>query len=612
MSLQYDLYLQEQGLPPISHKRIETVTFDNPSEDFRKKLLKGGGIYTTEGKVRETTSIDDRSKSSGKSKSSSNTEKSKTKSRTDEPKISNTFTELFGQPIKKTSTKVSPDPKSSSYSTNSSNNKSSSQTQKSDGKPTSSYSSSKDNYKGSSSKDSKKIDENRRDEKIRNKPSSKERDRIVEKSKRPLSPSTKSRSPKRSSSPIKSSSSHRTDPTSTSDKNYSSSSSKKSKKDRKEKHYDRDRDRDRDRKETSRKDKEERSVTPNIKSTKSDYKQREQTAVKDSSKDKEKTKVNESNSKHFDTTDRTDNTKPSTTVALKKDLTESERPDEETDRRHKHKKKDKGRDKDPENSVKERKRDREKTSNKPKEEVNTSSSSTATKRSDTSPSGSIKPAKSSDILTSIMGQLNDEATSDSEPDSPLSFNDKPETFTENSNCSTSDIVPMRPEAKIEKSVAATVTTTKKRKVKEEKEEKKRKRKIVEEIQRPSACISPLAEAPGSVRSQHSDTLIQNSPNLQPSRNTSNGIDIDSENDDSDNESTEQLSSEYMNELRELQRKIMTLEDNNDMQQIVEVIAATGQYEVSSTTFDFDLCTLDTDIVRRLQEFFNRINSTEIR
>lgn len=41
----YELFLQERGLPPISRVTKETYVF-NPSEDFRRKLIKGGGVST--------------------------------------------------------------------------------------------------------------------------------------------------------------------------------------------------------------------------------------------------------------------------------------------------------------------------------------------------------------------------------------------------------------------------------------------------------------------------------------------------------------------------------------------------------------------------------------
>lgn len=65
-----------------------------------------------------------------------------------------------------------------------------------------------------------------------------------------------------------------------------------------------------------------------------------------------------------------------------------------------------------------------------------------------------------------------------------------------------------------------------------------------------------------------------------------------------------LPNDYMSELKELQHKIMNLQDNSDLQQVVEMIAATGQYEITSKTFDFDLCSLDRGTVERLVNFFH--------
>eukprot|EP00099_Drosophila_melanogaster_P009848 NP_001262596.1 ENL/AF9-related, isoform C [Drosophila melanogaster] len=64
----------------------------------------------------------------------------------------------------------------------------------------------------------------------------------------------------------------------------------------------------------------------------------------------------------------------------------------------------------------------------------------------------------------------------------------------------------------------------------------------------------------------------------------------------------QLPTEYLSELQELHHKIMTLQDNEELQHVVEMIAATGCYEITHKTFDFDLCKLDRGTVQRLQEF----------
>lgn len=58
--------------------------------------------------------------------------------------------------------------------------------------------------------------------------------------------------------------------------------------------------------------------------------------------------------------------------------------------------------------------------------------------------------------------------------------------------------------------------------------------------------------------------------------------------------------EYINSLKHLQHKIMMLEDE-DLQRVVTVIAETGHYEITTKTFDFDLCALNETTVKKLQE-----------
>uniref|UniRef100_H2M9M9 MLLT3 super elongation complex subunit n=1 Tax=Oryzias latipes TaxID=8090 RepID=H2M9M9_ORYLA len=42
----YDLFLHLDGHPPVNHLRCEKLTFNNPTEEFRRKLLKAGGVRT--------------------------------------------------------------------------------------------------------------------------------------------------------------------------------------------------------------------------------------------------------------------------------------------------------------------------------------------------------------------------------------------------------------------------------------------------------------------------------------------------------------------------------------------------------------------------------------
>ena len=65
-----------------------------------------------------------------------------------------------------------------------------------------------------------------------------------------------------------------------------------------------------------------------------------------------------------------------------------------------------------------------------------------------------------------------------------------------------------------------------------------------------------------------------------------------------------FSDDYVSQLKDLQQKIMTLQDNVELQRVVHLIAETGQYEITRKTFDFDLCALDRRTVQRLQQFFS--------
>lgn len=40
----YDLFLNLEGNPPVNHLRCEKLTFNNPTTEFRYKLLRAGGV----------------------------------------------------------------------------------------------------------------------------------------------------------------------------------------------------------------------------------------------------------------------------------------------------------------------------------------------------------------------------------------------------------------------------------------------------------------------------------------------------------------------------------------------------------------------------------------
>ncbi|MGH0143984.1 UNVERIFIED_CONTAM: hypothetical protein FKN15_038914 [Acipenser sinensis] len=59
---------------------------------------------------------------------------------------------------------------------------------------------------------------------------------------------------------------------------------------------------------------------------------------------------------------------------------------------------------------------------------------------------------------------------------------------------------------------------------------------------------------------------------------------------------------YTDELVDLHRRLMALRERNVLQQIVNLIEETGHFNVTNTTFDFDLFSLDESTVRKLQSY----------
>lgn len=59
---------------------------------------------------------------------------------------------------------------------------------------------------------------------------------------------------------------------------------------------------------------------------------------------------------------------------------------------------------------------------------------------------------------------------------------------------------------------------------------------------------------------------------------------------------------YTEELVVLHRRLMALRERNILQQIVNLIEKTGHFNITNTTFDFDLFSLDESTVRKLQSY----------
>lgn len=193
VTFNYDL-----DLAPIKSQKEEYV-FINPTDEFRRKCLKGGGVIVT------NISSDQKSREAfSKTSSSAINLSNDSKKHKQRPEDAKNISSLFGS-TKKPSSKVSPDPRA----INSSPNPVKVQGGKGTGgeKPSISSSKEKDKDKGkhkhSGNKDSKESKKEERSasksEESKSKKEKKDRDRSKEKSaKRPTSPK---RSPKRPPSP---------------------------------------------------------------------------------------------------------------------------------------------------------------------------------------------------------------------------------------------------------------------------------------------------------------------------------------------------------------------------------------------------------------------------
>ncbi|XP_014669289.1 PREDICTED: protein AF-9-like [Priapulus caudatus] len=53
----YNLFLQLEGQPPVNHLRCEKLTFQNPTDDFRRKLIRASGVEMTQGETGEPQPI---------------------------------------------------------------------------------------------------------------------------------------------------------------------------------------------------------------------------------------------------------------------------------------------------------------------------------------------------------------------------------------------------------------------------------------------------------------------------------------------------------------------------------------------------------------------------
>lgn len=569
------------------------------------------------------------------------------KHRVTEAKTSNSFHDLFGPPIKTAPIKISPDSKKTSQSDKNLVPKPLAVTEKSDKMDKTIK------LKESPHKDSRKdkIDE-KKDKKIRD--SSKDQLRSKEKSKRPPSPGNKSHSSPGSKRPVSPvpmkkplsplpSTKRPLSPKSKEKeakkialekekdnkekekmKNNSRTdveSSKSEKKKDKKKHKD---DRDKERK-----DKYKESEKGNVKDIAKIMEKKPEKTDKTEKSDKEKLqeyklKDGRKSPKPGKENDKVKDEKPIKEKSEKSEKSEKVKDGKyDKDRpKHKHKKREKKDKRDSKDREKKEKRDRSKDENE--KQNNTSSlmgnplSSLLTDiperdSSDSAPSVDDDSLLESKPILNIKKETEHAIISAMTETKPLSPGISVEIKKEKSDRSRRD--------KSKGSKGEERESRKRKRSKEDdevsiKREKSRGQSTSPPLEPVSSSQSPVAMDVDSIHHSEKETKKnfkkEKDGHVNMADNVLNDKDADPEQvaPDSTNSTDAEIieppvfSEDYVSQLKDLQQKIMTLQDNDELQRVVQVIAETGQYEITKKTFDFDLCALDRRTVQRLQQFFS--------
>lgn len=546
VTFEYDLDLQP------SKAQMNEFIIATPSDEFKRKCLKGGGVLINSdykgrepyNKNSQNPAVTDLKKMMAK--------------RPEDPKPNKVFTDLFGAPLKK------PDPRSlqnaSPNPTKAQPVPTSKAAEKLPNPSSSKEKGEKSKHKHSPNKDgkeSKKSSDNKSDPE-KSKKDKKDRDRGEKKekaSKRPPSPNSMPQNPStsaRNSTNLNALPQSKIDsvkppakpsPAPPGDSSFNKKSSKKDKK------SDKERDRN-EKKETRSKEsfstKEKVQYDAAGKASSGSVKERDAIPSKDE-RDKAKVKANAST-----------NPEPKTTPidVLKK------QHEKDAERKNKHKKKEKTKDKEVKDSKKE-------------------------KQHKSSPIAPV-PVKVKEPVAikyepAAKSHLSDKDSSDSDADSPPSIKQDSE------NSISDPIVHKPPEAE------KTQKKPRERSKAADKEEKSHKRKSNKKDERDSSVSPP------PMKQQKKD--LSPSFNDRPTSSDSAALHAHANNNNNNVDGAGKGSNDYMSELKDLKHKITTLKSNEDLQQVVKLIAATGCYEITKSSFDFDLVQLDRGTVQRLQEFF---------
>jgi len=588
----YDLTLNTSGPVRVSHR--EKALFNNPSEEFRRKLIKGGGVGVGNDMLplTDNNSQNTDDKSSKKSSSdSSKKHKNKESLKPEEVRSSNQFTDLFGTPIK--TAKLSPTTAPGKKISDTKHSSESKVSSKSATKHSPHKEKEREKEKESSKKDTMITSSSKEKEKDRDR--SKEKEKKPDKSlKRPPSPSAVPAPAKTMKEELKKSGheeSKEKDKVKTTSSDISKNEKKEKKKDKKNRDEKDKKDRHKDHE-----SKKETAAPPTLLPPPNP-------AVKDDKFiEKEKTKS--------DYKDLKENVKKSPKNIIKDEKTKEKSDKDKVDivekQKHKHKKKEKSKKEDKEPKEKEKDKSAKKSEKQP-------SASPIIQKEPSPPPPPKSKARSpspkpQNPLRALMSEL---GTSDKGSDTESSGDEEGKSAEKGKTSPTASPTPpptaaSRSPERVREDKYTKEKVKKKEKKSSAREEdgtkkKKRKTKDKEEVV-PEKLMKTKDDdhkinRDDSVDEDMDDRLSEGSMVASPQREEERVSRSPSPS------TPTKFTEEYVMELKDLQQKIMTLEDNTELQRVVQVIAETGQYEITKKTFDFDLCALDKRTVKRLQELF---------
>ena len=61
---------------------------------------------------------------------------------------------------------------------------------------------------------------------------------------------------------------------------------------------------------------------------------------------------------------------------------------------------------------------------------------------------------------------------------------------------------------------------------------------------------------------------------------------------------------YPQDLIHMYKRINDLKDGDSLQKIVDIVESSGAFEITQTTFDFDLCVLDSVTLDSIKQFLD--------